>query len=88
MPLKFPAAWRFARGGLQPLPPAAVNDFQRLVLKVTAQVKKRWDVLENLKGIFAAAIGSMHGCSSSESWGRDGFAELHAGRCCESAAVS
>jgi hypothetical protein len=68
MPLKFPAAWRFARGGLQPLPPAAVNDFQRLVLKVTAQVKKRWDVIENLKGIFAAAIGSMHGRSSSESW--------------------
>jgi hypothetical protein len=68
MPLVLPPGSRFARGATaEPLPMAAVSEFEDLILRIGAQ-HDNWAILEHFKSYFAGVIGSAHFGSSDEGW--------------------
>jgi len=68
MPLTFPGQWRFkAPEGLEPIDAFVVSEFFELIAKVASQGNS-WNIIEQFKGTFAGAVGSVHVRSSSEGW--------------------
>ena len=59
---------RFPQGpSPTPIPPEAVDDFEKLILRVAAQGNRK-GLLEQFKRHFCSAVGSAYYPSSSESW--------------------
>jgi hypothetical protein len=65
--------WRFDSPGT--LPEGVMQDFWDLISRIVAQGSRR-DLLEDFKGHFAGAAGSVHNFSSSESWASSDLYEL------------